>query len=182
MNQQDVVSSVHRWVASVVVELNLCPFAKRELVKERIRFVVTDTIDEIGLLQALETELQHLNDNPDTETTLLIHPLVLTNFADYNQFLEIADALIEQMNLDGIYQIASFHPQYQFADTHLDDAENYSNRSPYPLLHILREDSLEQVIEEYPDTASIPDQNIKLLNNMGANKLRALLEACFQSH
>jgi hypothetical protein len=122
----------------------------------------------------LEAELEHLVGNASIETTLLVHPHVLTDFEDYNQFLEMADGLLMQMELDGVFQIASFHPDYQFAGTHPDDAENYTNRSPFPLLHILREESLSRAIEHTPDVDQIPLRNIEKMNELGAKKLKLL--------
>lgn len=173
-----VIETVRLWVQRLVVDLNLCPFAKRELVKNRVRFVVSDAQGEEQLLVALQTELERLECDPSIETTLLIHPHVLQHFYDYNQFLDSADQLLEQMQRDGVYQIASFHPHYQFADTAPDDADNYSNRSPYPLLHLLREDSLERAIAGYPDVEQIPERNIALMNRLGTNTLKALLDSC----
>jgi hypothetical protein len=166
--------TVRRWLESVVIELNLCPFAKRELINDRVRFAETDARTEVQLLQALEAELERLVGDASIETTLLIHPQVLADFADYNQFLELADGLLLQMELDGVLQIASFHPNYQFADTHPDDAENYTNRSPFPLLHILREESLARAIEHTPDVDQIPMRNIHTMNELGTEKLKLL--------
>ena len=163
---------------SVVVDLNLCPFAKRELVKSRVRFTVSEAISEEALLIALEAELELLSDDPSVETTLLIHPMVLAEFGDYNQFLNHADGLLTQMRLEGIYQIASFHPNYQFGGTDPDDAENYTNRSPYPLLHLIREESLERAIAGFPGVEQVPARNIELMNSIGSEKLQALLRAC----
>lgn len=170
----EIISAVRDWLESVVIELNLCPFAKRELSNDRVRFVATDATSEVQLLQALEAELEHLADDAATETTLLIHPHVLADFADYNQFLELADGLLVQMQLDGVFQIASFHPDYQFADTEVDAAENYTNRSPYPILHLLREESLSRAIEHTADIDQIPLRNIRKMNELGAEKLRLL--------
>jgi len=163
-----------------VIGLGLCPFAKRELVKDRIRFVVTPAATEDQLLLALQDELQLLQSDASTETTLLIHPHVLQGFSDYNQFLNAADNLLVGMKLEGVFQIASFHPDYQFAGTAPDDAGNYTNRSPYPLLHLLREESIERVLANTLDAAQIPVQNIALMNSMGRDELQRLLLACFQ--
>ena len=175
MKNSSVIETTRRWVESFVVGLNLCPFAKRELLDDRVRFVVTDADDEELLLIALEAELNFLESDQSTETTLLIHPEALQNFPDYNQFLDLADALLVEMNHDGVYQVASFHPDYQFGGTEADDAENYTNRSPYPMLHILREESLERVIAGYPDIDQVPVRNVTLMNDMGKNKLESLL-------
>jgi len=171
--------AVRRWVEDWVVDLNLCPFAGRALVRNRVRFVVTEATTEEQLLAALETELVLLSDDAAVETTLLIHPDVLRDFFDYNQFLDTAERLLAQMDLEGVYQLASFHPDYQFAGTAADDAENYTNRSPYPLLHILREASLARSIATYPDVAQIPVRNIEQMKSLGREKLQALIQGCF---
>ena len=173
-----ITAAVRRWVQSVVVELNLCPFAGRELREGRVRFALTPATTEAQLLERLQAELEWLDTNPDIETTLLIHPRVLQDFADYNQFLDTADALLNAMGADGIYQIASFHPHYQFAETAADDVENYTNRSPYPMLHLLREQSLERAIAAYPDTQQIPLRNIALMKRLGLERLQQLLRDC----
>ena len=178
MNENQIVSATRKWVEDVVVGYNLCPFAKRELVKNRVRFTVTDANNEDDLLQALHGELQRLEDEPEIETTLLIHPGVLQDFYAYNEFLDAADALLAYLELEGVYQIASFHPDYQFAETEPGAAENYTNRSPYPMLHLLREASLEAAIDSHPDVDGIPDRNIALMNELGAEKMRSILSNC----
>ena len=178
LNQKQIIESARWWVETVVIGLNLCPFAQEELINNRIRFVVSDATTEEQLLASLHTELALLDSNKAIETTLLIHPDVLADFDDYNQFLDYVDNLLAQMSYKGIYQVASFHPDYQFAGTNPDDAENYTNRSPYPMLHLLREASLERAIASYPDADKIPERNIALMETMGAEKLKAVLQAC----
>jgi len=178
VKHKTIICAVRRWVEDLIVELNLCPFAGREMVRNRIRFVVTESVTEEQLLVALETELELLNDDAAVETTLLIHPDVLQDFFDYNQFLELADQLLVLMGLEGVYQVASFHPDYQFAGTAADDLENYTNRSPYPLLHILREESLARSIAAYPEVEEIPVRNIEQMKNLGREKLQALMQGC----
>lgn len=180
MSEEQVVRCVQRWVETVVVDLNLCPFAKRELVKGRVRFTVSEAATEEALLLVLQHELELLESDSAIETTLLIHPHVLVNFNDYNQFLDYADQLLVQNELDGIYQVASFHPDYLFQGVSVDAAENYSNRSPYPMLHLLREESLEKAIADYADVEGIPARNIELLDNMGHERLSGLLQACLK--
>jgi uncharacterized protein len=174
VQQSEVIAAVRRWLESFIIELNLCPFAKRELVKDRVRFSVCLDESAEQLLISLLSEMRLLENDSEIATTLLIHPNVLQDFADYNQFLDLADALIEQEGYIGIFQIASFHPDYQFAET-VEEAENYSNRSPYPLLHILREASIEREIANYPDINSIPRRNIELLRELGVTKLQSIL-------
>lgn len=181
MGENEVVNATRKWVEDVVVGYNLCPFAKRELVRNRVRFVVSDATTEDALLQALHSELQRLDDQPEIETTLLIHPGVLRDFGLYNEFMDAADGLLAYLDMEGVYQIASFHPDYQFAETEPDAAENYTNRSPFPMLHLLREASLEAAIDSYPDVDDIPQRNIELMDKLGAEKMRNILSACFGS-
>ncbi len=178
----DIINSTRQWVEIVVVGLNLCPFAKRELINNRVRFCVSNADRPEQLLSSLQTELERLGDDSSIETTLVIHPYALTDFHDYNQFLDIADALLTDMELQGRYQIASFHPQYQFADTEMDDVENYTNRSPYPMLHLIREQSLENALTNYPDADKIPERNIALLKQLGHSKIQALLQSCLKQN
>lgn len=173
-----MIATVKQWVDTVVVGLNLCPFAKRELIADRVRFSPTEATTEEQLLVALEAELELLAGDSSVETTLLIHPQVLLDFDDYNQFLNYADGLLVQMRLDGIFQIASFHPNYQFDGTDPDDAENYTNRSPCPLLHLIREESLERAVAGFPHADQIPARNIELMRELGRDKLRILLQGC----
>ena len=179
-NDEEIILAVRQWVETFVVGMNLCPFAKRELVKKRVRFVTTAATTAEQLLQVLQTELELLSADPSVETTLLIHPAVLQDFYDFNDFLGFADSLLVDMELEGIYQVASFHPDYQFGGTRPGDAENYTNRAPYPVLHLLREESLERVIADYPDVDDIPERNIELMNSLGQDKLQALLKSCLK--
>ncbi|OYY40021.1 MAG: hypothetical protein B7Y07_04525 [Halothiobacillus sp. 24-54-40] len=176
-----VIEAVRNWVLDVVITLNLCPFAKRELVKNRVRFELSIATDEEQLLQDLEAALRLMQHSPEIETTLLIHPDVLQHFFDFNQFLARADSRLAQLKLKGIFQIASFHPDYQFGGTQWDDAENFTNKSPYPVLHILREASLDAAIANYPEVDLIPERNIALLEHLGSLKLTALLHNCTPS-
>lgn len=176
MTDEKIILAVRQWVDTMVVGMNLCPFAKRELVNNRVRFITTEATTEEELLLTLQDELELLNTDRSIETTLLIHPSVLQDFYDFNDFLNFADSLLLEMKLEGIYQIASFHPDYQFGGTEPDDAENYTNRSPYPVLHLIREESLERAIASHPDVDAIPERNIALMNELGQDKLKALLE------
>ncbi|MGB1255973.1 MAG: DUF1415 domain-containing protein [Thiolinea sp.] len=183
VNAADIVAQTRYWLETVVVANNLCPFAQRPFQDERVRFIVTDSARAEFLLEDLLHELKRLHETPveELETTLLIHPGVLENFHDYNDFLDLVDELLVQEGFEGEFQIASFHPDYQFADTQFEDAENYTNRSPWPMLHILREASLETAIAAHPDVAGIPERNIALMEEMGSDELQANLERCFQA-
>ena len=176
-----ITESVKHWVETVVVGLNLCPFAKKELINKRVRLSVSDAVTSEQLLLDIHQELLFLNRTSQIETSLLIHPGVLQDFQDYNQFLDVADLLLRELKLEGIFQIASFHPDYQFAGSQQDDVENYTNRSPYPLLHFIREKSLAQAVAHYPDTGDIPARNIALMNQLGTDKMQALLQACIDN-
>ena len=181
MQDERIIAQTRRWIERVVVELNLCPFARRELERDGLRFAVVHVEGEDELLQALERELRHLVHEPTIETTLLIHPAALLDFRDYNQFLDRCDQQLRELDLEGVLQIASFHPQYQFAGTQPDAAENYSNRSPYPMLHLLREESLSRAVDAHPNAEAIPAQNIATLERLGARELQRLWEHCRDS-
>lgn len=163
------LQATRAWVEHAVIGLNLCPFAKAVQVKDLIRYVCSDAQDTGALLAVLRAELQRLADTPteEVETTLLVHPQVLQDFLDYNDFLDEADALLEAMGLDGTLQIASFHPQYQFAGTHADDIDNATNRSPYPTLHLLREASIDRAVDAYPEADAIVGANLRTLQALG---------------
>lgn len=178
ISKDNVVKSTRNWVESVVVDLNLCPFARKALIDDRVRFSVTEAVTEEQLLDELQVELSLLDHDPTIETTLLIHPGVLQEFDHYNQFLDKADRLLKVLQLEGVYQVASFHPDYRFADTNRDDVENFTNRSPYPVLHLIREDSLERALADFPDADQIPARNVALMENLGRQKLITLLQAC----
>lgn len=164
-----IIAATRNWLVQAVIGLNLCPFARAVYAGERIRYVVSGATLPAALLEALAEELQALAaaDEAAIETTLLIHPRVLGDFLDYNDFLEIAEALVEDLGLDGVLQVASFHPRYQFADTEPDDVSNCTNRSPYPTLHLLREASIERAVMAYPDTGQIYKNNIETLRRLG---------------
>lgn len=168
-NDDTLIAETTDWLTRAVIGLNLCPFAKAVHVKKQIRYVVSRATTADDLMQDLLRELDHLAEvNPETtDTTLLIHPHVLNDFLDYNDFLDAADAAVEELDLEGILQIASFHPQFQFADTEADDITNYTNRSPYPTLHLLREDSVTRAVEAFPEAESIFEKNIATLRKLG---------------
>lgn len=178
MNHDAIVQATRCWLERVVIDLNLCPFAKREWVKNRVRLSVVDSSSVEELLRSLQSELVLLDKDPAIETTLLIHPQALNNFFDYNDFLDIADALLIDLGYEGVYQIASFHPDYQFAEADEDDVSHYTNRSPYPMLHLLREASLTQAIEAYDDVDSIPQRNVQLMQDMGLQRVQDLVASC----
>lgn len=164
-----IIADTETWLTRAVIGLNLCPFAKAVHVKKQIRYKVSDASKPEALLEDLVAELTLLRDADPAEidTTLLVHPAVLTDFMDYNDFLDVVDAALEELELDGVIQVASFHPDYQFDGTEPDDIDNYSNRSPYPTLHLIRESSLAQAVAAIPDAADIYEANIETLRKLG---------------
>jgi len=173
---QAIQQDTQFWLEKAVIGLNLCPFAKSVHVNQRLRYVVSPAATPEELLKELARELLLLrrSDPDEVETTLLIHPLVLSDFLDFNDFLGAADALVEDLELDGDLQIASFHPDYQFDGSEIDDISNYSNRSPYPTLHLLRETSIERATETMADTDAIYEANMATLDKLGLAGWKAL--------
>lgn len=164
-----VLARTQRWLERAVVGLNLCPFAKAVMVKRQIRWVVSRATSTQALLEELAVELQFLaaSDPEAVETTLLIHPCMLDDFREYLDFIDIAEDAVAALGLEGELQVASFHPHYQFAGSRPDDIENYSNRSPYPMLHLLREESISRAVEAFPDAAVIYETNMETLRRLG---------------
>jgi uncharacterized protein len=174
-----VIAATRHWVEKAVIGLRLCPFAASPYLRGLIRYRVSEQASTEGLAEDLAQELLHLAaaDPLVCETTLLIHPHVLGDFLDYNQFLDRAEATVAALDLKGELQIASFHPAYQFAGSAPDDVENGSNRSPYPMLHLLREASVRQAAATFPEVNEIGNRNIATLRALGAAGLREWLEA-----
>jgi uncharacterized protein len=178
MNESNdqLIARVTRWVNDVVIGLNLCPFAKAVFAKEQIRYVVVQAKGTDDIADALCDEMALLakTDPAAIDTTLLIVRGALDQFEDYNDFLGVADALIEGLGFTGVFQIASFHPRYQFADTEASDVTNFTNRAPYPILHILREDSVERAVETFPDAADIYKRNMETMRGLTAVERESL--------
>lgn len=166
---QTVVAGTQQWLERAVIGLNLCPFAKAVHVKGQIHYAVCDSSDAQTVLDQLEAELLALQaaDPEQRDTTLLIAPALHPDFLDFNDFLAAADALLRRMKLAGVLQIASFHPQFQFAGTEPDDITNYTNRAPYPILHLLRECSLDRAVQAFPDAETIFEKNMQTLEDLG---------------
>ena len=173
-----VERAVRRWLERAVIGLNLCPFAKAVYARDQVRIVVSDASTERALLEQLGEELALLRDTPadSIDTTLLVHPQVLGDFLAYNEFLGDADALVEALELDGVLQVASFHPDYQFADSFPEDVENLTNRAPYPILHLLREASVDRAVAAYPEPDAIIERNIATVRALGIEGWQALLQ------
>lgn len=183
MDQAAVVAATRRWISSVVIGLDLCPFAGRVFAADKVRYVVSAATDEGGLLKDLAGEVLALASSPAAvvETTLLIHPHVLGAFLDYNEFLDAAERLLEDLGQRGVIQLASFHPDYRFAGASAGAVENYTNRSPYPMLHLLREESIAAVADAPGELRDIPRRNVATLRRLGLDKMRAKLQAIVES-
>jgi hypothetical protein len=175
-NASNIIHETQDWLIKAVIGLNLCPFAKAVHVKEQIKYVVSEATTVEQLLEDLAQELEFLAEvsREKTDTSLLIHPNILNDFLDYNDFLELADQLLEDLDLDGELQIASFHPQYQFAGTEIDDITNFTNRSPYPTLHLLREDSIDEAVKAFPEAEAIFETNIQTMEKLGTDDWKKL--------
>ncbi|ARP77009.1 DUF1415 domain-containing protein [Bordetella genomosp. 6] len=173
-----VAAEVRLWVDKAVIGLNLCPFAKAVQARGQVRYAVSDATDAEGVLTDLEDELMRLSqaDPQEIDTTLLILPDALDDFYDFNDFEDLSDRLLKRMRLVGELQVATFHPRFQFAETDPDDIENYTNRSPYPILHLLREASIDKAVEAFPDAAEIYEKNIETMRELGEEGWRKLME------
>ena len=177
-----VKQEVQRWLEQAVVGLGLCPFAAKPLQEKRVAIDISRASNAEDLVNDLHQALCRLEETDlnTLETSILVVPDMLQDFYDYNDFLDIADAVLQEGGWEGDIQIASFHPDYQFAGTEKSDHENFSNRAPYPIFHLLREGSLEQAIASHPDPDGIPERNITLLQGMGSEAIKALFPYCFK--
>jgi hypothetical protein len=174
--EDTVIAETRAWVDRAVIGLNLCPFAKAPQVKGLVRYVVSKATDPAALLADLISELERLAESraDKLETTLLIHPGVLADFADYNDFIDVAEDTVVELDLDGLLQVASFHPLYQFAGTAADDVTNATNRSPYPTLHLIREESIDRAVAAFPEAETIYQTNMATLEKLGPEGWAAL--------
>lgn len=172
----DPLAQTRAWVDLAVIGLNLCPFAKGPQIKGQVRYVLSAATDREALRADLDAELRHLAATPieTTETTLLVHPQVLQDFFDYNGFLDEAEAAVAELGLEGEIQVASFHPQYQFAGTDARDIENATNQSPYPMLHLIREASIDRAVRAFPEAEAIYEVNIETMRRLGPEGWAAL--------
>ena len=176
MTDEQVLAATRLWLEKAVIGLNLCPFAKAVYVKNQVRLVVSHARHADDLLEELDRELDLLVATPaeQVDTTLLIHPTLFDDFLDFNDFLEVADGVVDEHGLEGVVQLASFHPKFQFDGTELDDIGNYTNRAPFAILHLLREESVERAVEAFPQAETIFEENIKTLENLGHSGWKAL--------
>ncbi|TLU66349.1 DUF1415 domain-containing protein [Thalassotalea litorea] len=167
MNEKLIVEQCQKWVNDLVVGLNFCPFAKKEVINNTVRYQVGQDLDDEKALTLLAEELQYLQNHPDVETTLVILADGYAFFDDYLDLLDLAQQWLKMTKLEGVFQIASFHPDYCFADTSAEDVSNYTNRAPWPILHILREESMTRAVSAHPDPEAIPERNIELCEQKG---------------
>ena len=181
MNHQDQpeIAATLAWLKTVIIEYSICPFAKSVVDRGSVRFSVSHDPEIESCLMNLMLECDRLDTDADIEITLLIYANAFTAFDDYLDFLELAETLLIEQGYEGVYQLASFHPDYCFDGAKLNDAANYTNRSPYPMLHLLRETSLERAIADYPHPENIPQHNIELTRELGLAKMQSLLAACY---
>jgi len=181
-----VAANTLYWVKSTVIHYNLCPFANKVFTSEKLQVEVSDALSAEQLLEDCLLAIQRMLSTPrdKTETVLLVHPECMTDFSDYNDFLGMVDVLIDEMKLSGIVQVASFHPDYCFADCDEADAANFTNRSPYPMLHLLREESVSEATEEWLERGlnieEIPERNIETLRKIGSVVLADQLKSCYK--
>lgn len=180
MDTEEIIAQTRLWLKNVIIAYNICPFAKPVQQQQRIHYSVIDCNDIESGLQALIDACYQLDNETKIETTLLIYPNAFNKFDDYLEFLDYANSLLADQGYEGIYQLASFHPDYCFQDAPDDDPANYTNRSPYPMLHLIREASIEKALQSYPDPEQIPQRNIKLTRKLGLKKMQELLAACYQ--
>lgn len=176
---QPLITATQTWLKTIIIDYSLCPFAKRELDRGSIYFSVNHETDIERCLLDLLSEFERLNTDDSIETSLLIYAEAFKDFDDYLDFLELAEAVLSDQDYEGIYQLASFHADYRFEGAPKDDPANYTNRSPYPMIHILRETSLEKAIDSYPNPEQIPERNIELMRELGIAKVQSLLAACY---
>ena len=176
MSEEEILAATRHWLEKAVIGLNLCPFAKAVYVKNQVRLVVSRARHADDLLEELDRELDLLVATPSEEidTTLLIHATLFEDFLDFNDFLEVADGVVEEHALEGVIQLASFHPRFQFDGTEPDDISNYTNRAPFAMLHLLREASVEKAVEAFPEAEAIFEENIKTLEKLGHAGWKAL--------
>lgn len=176
MDDEAVIAAMRQWIEKAVIGLNLCPFAKAVYVKNQVRYVVSHAPHLDGLLEDLDRELDFLAaaDSDAIDATLLIHPTLLADFLDFNDFMQLAEAAVGEHGLDGVIQIANFHPAFQFEGTDPDDIGNYTNRAPFPTLHLLREASIERAVAAFPEAETIYARNIETLQKLGIEGWQAL--------
>ena len=176
MNRDEVIAATRQWLEKAVIGLNLCPFAKSVYLKDQVRIVVSDAKHADGFLEDLDRELEFLSETDPAvvDTTLLIHPTLFGDFLDFDEIVAIAEEAVVEQGLEGVLQVASFHPRFQFEDSEPDDVENFTNRAPFPTLHLLREESVERAVAAFPDAEAIYERNIETMQKLGKEGWKAL--------
>ncbi len=181
MDTKQIIKQTEVWLGSFIIKYNICPFARREYELGRIHYAVIESNDTKKCLELFFEECIRLDSGMEIETTLVIFPHHFLQFEDYLDFLALAETLLIEQNYEGIYQLASFHPHYCFEGKSTMDPANYTNRSPYPMLHLIRESSLEQALQSFPHPEKIPERNINLTRQMGLKKLQAILKESYNT-
>ena len=181
MTDSTIIAQTAQWINSVVIGCNFCPFAAKAMLRKSIRYVVLPEATVEGSLEAVIAEFRHLDRTEDIETTLIIFPNHFADFEEYLDLVGLAEDLAEDQGYEGIYQIASFHPQYCFAGADDHDPANYTNRSPYPMLHLLREDSVSKAVDHFIDPEGIPERNIAFAQEKGLKYMQMLRAACLET-
>lgn len=179
MEKEQYLMATRKWVETVVVEYSLCPFAWSSMTNGRLREEVITETELPAILTAMMAEIEQLDRLTEVESSLLTIPLAFAKFDDFLDALDRGNSVLEEFGYEGVYQLASFHPDYQFAGTQPNDAENYTNRSPFPVFHLIREAALSDAIDHYPNVERVPEENIKKMNQLGVQKLKALLKATY---
>ena len=174
MPTTEPITLTRQWLETIVIGLQLCPFAKKPFKQDGIRYALSSAVSDEERIDELIKECQSLDENKQIETSLIIYPQGLEDFFDYGQFVQWANSTIKNNGWQGVYQIASFHPDYVFANTHANDRENFTNRAPYPIIHLLRESTLAEAIDTFPDTESIPAKNIATMQALSEQEMQAL--------
>ena len=180
MTESTIIAQTTQWINSVVIGCNFCPFAAKAMLRKSVRYVVLPETTLESSLETLIEELRYLDRTEDIETTLLIFPKQYADFEEFLDLTDLAEDLSVEQGYEGIYQIASFHPEYCFAEADADDPANYTNRSPYPMLHLLREDSVSRAVDHYIDPEGIPDRNIAFAQEKGLKYMQMLRAACLE--
>ncbi|QEC69499.1 DUF1415 domain-containing protein [Panacibacter ginsenosidivorans] len=175
---EQVIAQTKKWITDVVIGCNFCPFAAREVKRNSVNYIVEESNDIATCLHTFIQECVRMDNDAATETSFIIYPNAFENFEDYLDLVSLAETLLERQDYEGIYQAASFHPQYSFQDAATDDAANYTNRSIYPMLHILREESVETALDHYADPEDIPERNIKFAREKGVAYMKLLRDSC----
>ena len=175
---EQIIEQTKKWIVDVVVGCNFCPFAAKVVTKQLIHYRVEESDDAEKCLQTFLLEAMRLDGDVDTETSLIIFPNTFANFSDYLDIVSVAEKVLQQNGYEGIYQVASFHPEYLFANSDEKDAANYTNRSPYPMLHLLREESIDKALESYKNPENIPERNIDFARQKGLVFMKMLRDAC----